>query len=151
MFSLFIHLAIYFQGTAIRISAELFDRIFLPLLDALLIFAGYLFITPYWEQIRFHDPGYYPPQFIRYVVPVYILFWLLGILFSGGYKKPINLVKVARGILWGTISILLIYSLVVEEFRFSRALILIGSFWAAFILILYRIIFHWLENKSIRA
>ncbi len=147
MFSLFIHLAIYFRAL-LSVLSRLFDRIFLPLLDALLIFAGYLIITPYWEQIRYHDPGYYPPQFIRYVVPVYILFWLLGILFSGGYKKPINLVKVARGILWGTISILLIYSLVVEEYRFSRALILIGSFWAAFILILYRIVFHGLKIKA---
>ncbi len=146
-FSLFIHLAIYFRAL-LSIMSRIFHRILLPLLDALLIFAGYLLFTPYWEQIRYHDPGYYPPQFIRYVVPVYILFWLLGILFSGGYKKPVNLVKVARGILWGTISILLIYSLVVEEYRFSRALILIGSFWAAFILLLYRIIFHAMKIKA---
>jgi hypothetical protein len=78
-------------------------------------------------------------------VTVYILFWFIGIFFSGGYKKPASLYNVLRGILWGTIAILLVYSLVDESLRFSRALIILGSFWAFFSLPLYRLIFHWLK------
>ena len=59
-----------------------------------------------------------------------------------------NLYKIARGLLWGAIAILLIYSLVSEELRFSRVLILLGSFWSVFVLILSRLIFHWLKIKS---
>ena len=144
--SFFIHIAIWFRAF-LSILNRLLERIFLPLLDALLIFAGYLLFTPYWENLRF-EPGYYPPEFMQLVVPAYVLLWLAGILFSGGYKKPANLVKVARGILWGTIAILLIYSLVDEAYRFSRALILIGSVWAAIVLPSYRIVFHRFKFKS---
>lgn len=141
--SFFIHLAIYFRAF-LSVFSRVLNRIFIPLLDALLIFIGYLILTPYWENVRF-EPDYYPPAFLQVVVPAYILIWLSGILFSGGYKKPVNLFKVARGMLWGTIAILLIYSLVDEQYRFSRALILIGSVWAAVVLLVYRIIFHWLK------
>jgi hypothetical protein len=102
-----------------------------------------------WENLRY-EPGYYPAEFLQIIVPVYILFWLAGILFSGGYQKPVSLFKIARGLLWGTISILLVYSLVDEELRFSRVLILLGSLWSVFVLLLSRIFFHWLKLKNFR-
>jgi len=146
LLSFFIHLAIYFRAF-LSIMGRIIERIFPPMLDAFLIFIGYLIITPYWENTRF-EPGYYPPDFLQFVVPAYILLWFAGILFSGGYRKPVSLFKVARGIFWGTITILLIYSLVGEQYRFSRALILMGSVWAALVLILYRVVFHWLKIKT---
>ena len=148
VFSLLIHLAIFFHAF-LSIAKRAFGKIYLPALDALFIFSGYLFLTSYWENIRF-EPGYYLPEFLQFVVPVYILFWLLGILFSGGYKKPVSLYKIARGVLWGSISILLVYSLVDERFRFSRALIVLGSAWAVFILLFFRFIFHLLKIKGFR-
>jgi len=146
IFALIIQLAIWFRAF-ISIFKMVFEKIYLPILDAVLILIGFLFITPVWEKIRF-EPGHYPPEFLQIVVPVYIAIWLAGILFSGGYKKPVNLYKIARGLLWGAIAILLIYSLVSEELRFSRVLILLGSFWSVFVLILSRLIFHWLKIKS---
>ncbi|SHJ28610.1 Glycosyltransferase, GT2 family [Tangfeifania diversioriginum] len=146
IFSILIHLAIYFRAF-LSITKRLFDRIFVPLLDAVFIFLGFLFLSPFWENFRY-EPGYYPPEFLHWVVPAYIVFWLVSIFFSGGYKKPVSLLNVARGILWGTIAILLVYSLVNEEYRFSRALILLGSAWAAIALFAYRLVFHWLKIKS---
>jgi O-antigen biosynthesis protein len=148
IFAFIIHLAIWFRAF-ISIFKMVFKKIYLPVLDALLIYVGFLFITPVWESFRF-EPGYYPPLFLQVVVPVYILIWSAGILFSGGYKKPVNLYKIARGLLWGTITILLFYSLVSEELRFSRVLILIGSVWSVFVLLLSRFIFHWLKIKDFR-
>ncbi|MCD6354164.1 MAG: glycosyltransferase, partial [Prolixibacteraceae bacterium] len=147
-FTIFINLSIYLRAL-LSIFKRLFEKIYLPLLDAVLIFAGYLFLTPYWETVRF-EPDYYPPQYLQLIVPAYILFWLLGIFFSGGYKKPVSLYKIARGLLWGSVSILLIYSLVDERFRFSRALILLGSVWAVVALSLFRIILHWFRVKGCR-
>jgi GT2 family glycosyltransferase len=148
-FAFIIQMAIYFRAF-ISVLKRVFEKIYLPILDGILIFLGFLFITPYWESVHFGVADYYPPDFLQLIVPVYILIWLLGILFSGGYKKPVNLYKLSRGILWGSISILLIYSLVDERFRFSRALILLGSFWAAFILLLFRLVFHWLKFSDFR-
>lgn len=148
IFALIIHLAIYFRAF-ISIFKRIFERIYLPILDAVLIFVGFLFITPVWEKIRF-EPGHYPSEFLQIVVPVYIAIWLGGILFSGGYKKPVSLFKILRGLLWGTITILLIYSLVDEELRFSRVLILLGAFWSVFSILLSRLLFHWLKIKEFR-
>ncbi|MCY1719592.1 glycosyltransferase [Prolixibacteraceae bacterium Z1-6] len=149
IFALLIQMAIYFRAL-ISISRRIFEKVYLPVLDGLLIFAGFTFITPIWENLRFNTITYYPPEFLQMVVPAYSLFFLLGILFSGGYKKPVDLYKIARGILWGLISILLVYSLVDEKYRFSRALILLGSLWTWFSLLLFRLIFHWLKVKSFR-
>ncbi|NQU55383.1 MAG: glycosyltransferase [Bacteroidetes bacterium] len=148
IFSILIHLAIYFRAF-LSIVKRIFNKVYLPLFDTLLIFLGFLFLTSTWETVRFKS-GYYPPEFLQFVVPAYILFWLLGILFSGGYKKSVNLYKISRGVLWGSVSILLVYSLVDERFRFSRALILLGSFWAVFIILFARLFFHWLKLKGFR-
>jgi O-antigen biosynthesis protein len=145
-FSVLLNLAIWFRAL-LSVLRRIINHIFLPVLDALFIFTGFLLLTPLWENIRY-EPGYYPPDFLNWVVPVYILFWLAAIFFSGGYKKPVSLFHVARGILWGTIAILLVYSLVDEEYRFSRALILLGSVWAAMLLIIYRLVFHKMRWKA---
>ncbi|HSM49666.1 MAG TPA: hypothetical protein VK872_17730, partial [Draconibacterium sp.] len=148
IFAFIIHLAIYFRAF-ISIFKRIFKKIYLPILDAVLIFVGFLLITPVWEKIRF-KPGHYPSEFLQIVVPVYIAIWLGGILFSGGYKKPVSLFKILRGLLWGTIAILLIYSLVDEDLRFSRVLILLGAFWSVFSILLSRLLFHWLRIKEFR-
>ena len=148
IFTFLIQLAIYFRAL-LSVLKRGFERTSLPLADALLIFAGFALITPVWEKLRFTE-GHYPPEFLFVAVPIYILFFFLGILFSGGYKKQISLFKLARGIFWGSISILLVYSLVDEKYRFSRALILLGSGWALFTLVAYRLVFHWLRIPRFR-
>jgi O-antigen biosynthesis protein len=74
IFAFIIHLAIYFRAF-ISIFKRIFEKIYLPILDAVLIFVGFLFITPVWEKIRF-EPGHYPSEFLQIVVPVYIAIWL---------------------------------------------------------------------------
>ncbi len=148
VFSLFINLAIYFRAF-ISMVKRVLDKIYTPLFDAFFIYTGYLFLTPLWENVRF-EKGYYPAEFLQLVVPVYILFWILGIFFSGGYRKPINLLKIIRGIVWGSVAILLVYSLVDIRFRFSRALILLGSGWSLGILTFYRLFFHWIKFNGFR-
>jgi len=149
IFVFLIQVAIYFRAF-ISLAKRTFANIYLPVFDAVLILLGFLFITPYWETVHFGKADYYPPEFIKIVVPVYIAIWLTGIFFSGGYKTPVNLYRMVRGIFWGSISILLVYSLVDERFRFSRALILLGSAWAVFSLVLFRLTFHLLGIKKFR-
>lgn len=144
IFAFLIRLAIYFRAL-LSITKRVLQKIYLPVLDGFLMFIGFLFITPVWENLRFGNPAYYPREFMQVVVPVYVLLFLFGILFSGGYKKPVSIYKISRGLLWGLISVLLVYSLVDEKYRFSRALILLGVAWSGLILILFRLVFHWLK------
>ncbi len=147
-FSFLINIAIYFRAF-VAIFARLARQLFLPLLDALLVFIGIYFISKYWEQhVKFLDGSQYPSEFIGIAVPVYIFIWLLSVYFSAGYDKPIRLNKIAKGIVVGTGIILIIYALLPENYRFSRALILIGAVWALLAILSFRIAIHLLKFKD---
>ncbi len=142
VFSFLIHLAIYFRAF-LAILNRFFKKAFTPIFDALLIFAGFLYIKEYWEShVMESSQDYYPPEFLYYFVPGYIILWLFTVYISGGYDKPLKLFRIVRGIGWGTVVILVIFALLPASMRFSRALILLGGLWALTSMLLSRIIWH---------
>ncbi|MFO7789038.1 MAG: glycosyltransferase [Bacteroidales bacterium] len=138
LYAKLINTAIYFRA-ALAILVRFFKKLFIPLLDALIIFAGFLIVTPIWETYKFHNQDYYPDNFFTTFVPAYILIWIISIFMSGGYDKPTRLMKLVRGIIAGSFLILIVYSLLPESYRFSRALILLGSAWTLITIPLIRI------------
>ncbi len=103
----------------------------LPILDAGFMYAGMWGITRYWEMNhRFVSGGGYPPEFMQLVVPIYIIIWQFSLFLGGGYDRPIRLSKMQSHLLWASISMLAIYGLLNDDYRFSRALLLLGSVWA---------------------
>lgn len=145
IFTLLINLAIYLRAAAAIISRFL-ERIFLPLLDALIIFAGMFVLKNYWE-VTVKDV-HYPPVFMQWVVPTYILIWITAAYFGGGYDQPVRISRMARGILSGAVFILVVYALLPETYRFSRALILLGTTWAILSITITRLIFNALRLKQ---
>lgn len=140
-FSLLINTAIYLRAFA-AILTRFVKNIFLPLIDASLIWLGFYIIKPHWEAYKFPDGGGYPLEYLYYVVPSYIVVWLVSIFITGGYEKPIKIWNVLKGIFFGALFILVVYSLLNEEYRYSRALLLLGSAWAFITVFANRIIFH---------
>lgn len=140
-FSFFIKMAIYFRAF-LSIIKRFVLRCILPVTDFLLIFLGYYLITPYWERYKFPEGGDYPDTYWFIIVPVYIIIWIISIYFSGGYEKPVKIANVARGIIIGTAVILVIYALLNLEYRFSRAMILLGAAWAFLALLSFRFVLH---------
>ena len=139
--TILIHLAIYFRAF-LAIFRRLATKLYQPVFDILFIYSGYYLLTPLWEKFRFGEQSYYPVSFYNYAVPAYIFIWILSIYLSGGYKKPIRIWKILTGHLTGTVLILVIYALLPEKVRFSRALILLGSFWGLILILLQRLIFN---------
>jgi hypothetical protein len=91
---------------------------------------------------------HYPQEFMLLAVPSYIIIWILSIYFSGGYDRPVKLQKIVRGLFSGTLLILVIYALLPEHYRFSRALILLGSVWAGLSMISMRLVLNLLGQKQ---
>jgi GT2 family glycosyltransferase len=143
-----INFAIYFRA-AIAIITRFFKRALLPAIDAVLIWLGFYIITPVWEIYKFGDQNYYPDSFIKYAVPAYALVWLITLYMSGGYDKPTRLWKLLRGIMLGSMVILVFYSLLPEAYRYSRALLLLGSAFVFLSLPLVRIIGSKLKFSNI--
>lgn len=140
LFSILINMAIYLRA-AIAISQRFLKACFLPASDFLVTFLGFYGVKYLWERYIQNNPNYYPDFFIHVVVPVYVLTWIVSVLFVNGYEKPYTPGKLLRGVSYGTIGILVIYALIPETYRFSRALILLGACWAASSMILSRFMF----------
>lgn len=148
MFSFLINLAIYLRA-GVAIFRRFLERIIVPLVDAAVIYGGISLLSQYWEEtIKFNEGVHYPPEFYLFVVPLYILVWLGTTYLSGGYDKPIRLLKIIRGLIIGTGLILVVYALLPEHFRFSRALILLGAFWSIISMLGSRVVFHLAGLKS---
>lgn len=151
LFSFLIHIAIY-----IRAGMAIFRRIAvamtLPMLDAIIVMGGLLFIKDYYERnVRYAEvSGSYLDSLVYIAFSCYLIIWIMAVYLNGGYDKPIRLAKLARGILIGTGIILIIYSLLPEIYRFSRALILIGAAWALTATTGLRLLLHILNIKSYR-
>jgi len=143
----FIRIAIYLRAF-LSLIKRLFIALFLPVMDILIIFAGYLFLKPLSESIKFAEGIHYPPFYLTIIVPGYILIWFLSMLFAGVYDKPYRLDKVARGIGIGTLIILAIYALLPDDFRYSRMLIVSGALWSFLSLTLFRYLLHMIGIKN---
>ena len=146
-YALLINLAIYFRAI-LTLTGQFIKSAFLPALDALIIYIGFAVLLPNWEAYKY-ERGYYPPEYLHFAVPIYILIWICCIWLNGGYRKSIQFGRIFKGLLWGTLSILIFYSLVDESMRYSRALLLLGSGWAFLALPAYRYLLYKLQMTGL--
>jgi len=146
-YSMIIRLAIYLRA-ALSLFRRFTKRIYRQFIDALIIFAGFFGGLPIWGNIKFDNSDYYPSELLYYVVPSYILIWLISSYYTGGYEKPLKLWHFIRGIVIGTFIILVIYALLPETWRFSRAVILLGTAWTLLSTTLFRWLMHLAGSKD---
>lgn len=150
LFAQLINFAIYIRAF-IAILSRFWSRIVMPLLDSIALFGGLLLIAEVWGRgVIYSEGGAYPLTFLFYIIPSYIVIWLLLIYFSGGYDKPIRIRNVILGLLAGTVIILVFYALLPERLRFSRALILLGLLWGMIALPAIRLILYWFRISWIQ-
>ena len=145
--AILINMAIYFRAL-LTLAGQYLKAFILPLADTFLIYMGFVILLPTWEAYKF-EPGYYPPEYLHIAVPIYIAIWIVCIWLNGGYRKNIQFRRIFKGLLWGTISILIFYSLVDDSIRYSRALLLLGSGWAFLALPAYRYLFYKLRMTGL--
>ena len=146
-FNALIHFAIFLKA-GIAILNRFFKAFTVPILDFLVITFGLFIIKDIYQQRTGFSEDIYSQKLISVAFPLYAIVWIVMVYFNGGYDKPIKLLKISRGILFGTVFILMGYSLLPEYLRFSRALILLGTSWALVSFILTRFLFHLLNIKS---
>lgn len=145
----FINISVVLLATTSYIKRKLSD-IILPILDIFTIVSVMYLIESFWANYHFKNPGYYDTNITILWYLLYGIIISLNIYLYGGYKNKwvSNSIK---GLGLGTIIILIIYALLPENIRFSRAVILMGmiaNFIALFLLrILLRSIFPSIFTK----
>lgn len=145
LFNIVITFAIWLRAS-LSILKRIFMQMLLPILDFSVIYAGMLLLAKYWEEKVLIAP--YPDIYRYLFIPLYIILWIVSILISKGYQKPFSLQKTNRGILLGTIGILIVYSLLPETSRYSRAIIVLGAMWTAIAMNSIRYFLHKLKIKQ---
>jgi GT2 family glycosyltransferase len=132
IFNVAIDAAIWMRA-ALAALKRIFSRLMLPLLDFVLIYAGLFALSKYWDHnVLYQRHSFFPDYYFYGVLTSYTVLWMVAIWFSGGYRKPVSRQKLNRGIVAGTVIILLIYALLPETARFSRAVVVMGAVWALF-------------------
>ena len=135
-----IQLAIWGRAGLALISRFL-KRIWLPVMDAAFLFGGLFTLEHYYAiwQDKIYDTDLVIKAF-----SVYTFVYLLSVFFGGGYDKPTSLLKILKGTVVGSVIILAGYSLLPEEMRFSRALVLLGGVWSAIYYVVSRWVLKWI-------
>ena len=142
------NLAIYFKAFLALVS-QFFHKIAIPFLDAVLGYAGLAVISYYWGKMTVYEGvGSYPMILFALVLPAYFFIWLISTYFAGGYDKPYNIGKAVLGVATGSVFVLVLYALLPESLRFSRALILFGTLWLALEMTMTRLIGVWMGKES---
>ncbi|MBQ8045745.1 MAG: glycosyltransferase, partial [Bacteroidales bacterium] len=147
IFTFFIKIAIWLRASLAFIKLAL-NNIIIPILDFVLIYIGFFIIKNLWATLKADNINYYPSEYTYIVIPIYILIWLLCIFLYGGYRKPVKLGRIFKGLFAGTCALLVFYSLLDETQRYSRALILLGTTWAIVSVVGLRGILHLLNIKN---
>ena len=147
LFVFFLQLAIYFRAF-LTLFSNVAKRAFLPLLDMLVVFGGLYWLKDFWGVYHFDAPDYYGRSFLVFNAPMYTLIWLVTLYFNGAYDKGANARRVVSGILIGTFIIAAIYGFLDLEYRTSRMLILLGTFWNLIFLNVYRSLLSFLGWRT---
>ncbi len=141
VFSFLIRTAIM-MSAGLAIFKRLLKRLVFPVIDFLVIWAGFWLLTPVWEKYQFGETNWFPDYYLTIVVPIYVLFWIIAMVYSGGYDRPYKIINVLKGVGGGALLLLIIYALLPETYRYSRVMLLLGAGWSVLMLPVLRIIYN---------
>lgn len=146
-FNLLIHIAIILRA-GIALISRFLKSFTVPIIDYVFLIAGLFLIKKIYQQNAGIEGDIYSEKLLSIAFPLYALVWIILVYFNGGYDKPIKVLKIIRGVLLGTVFILMGYSLLPESLRFSRALILFGTLSTTLSFLITRFIYHFFKIKS---
>lgn len=146
-FQFFIYLAIYTRAS-ISIIYRFIQKLAIPFLDVLCIsFLIWGFARWYEKNFKLSDT-YFDKTLVAIGTLIYATIMVWNVYFQGGYEKHPKYKNILQGIGSGFLTILVVYALLPEEWRFSRFIILTGAIWSIFYFTISRWLFYYMALKK---
>jgi O-antigen biosynthesis protein len=136
IFNFFIQLAILVRG-AVSAIVNAIVKVGLPLFDALIIFGSFQLVNFTWIKLVRHGQDFVP-KLVNISLPGFTLVFLLSATLAGIYDNKYKPRKALYAAVVAIIIMLAVYSLLPENFRFSRGVILFGGVTALAAITLFR-------------
>lgn len=121
---------------------------FLPTMDSLAIYTALFAFTKFWSTNLKGEANYYPSFFYYVILPAYVLIWIFCLFFNEVYSYYSKISNYFKGSIFGAISILVIFSFLPENYRYSRAIVLFGSIVAISAPMMIRFFYAKLTSKK---
>lgn len=136
-----LHFAIWTRAV-ISAAGKFMQWIGLPFIDAILILFSFWLAKTTWSYIK--PDIIYANKLLWIAFPIYSLVFLIVAYYAGLYNKYYRRLELIRSLVIASVVLLAGYALLPEHYRFSRAIVLLGSL-LAFVLIS---ILRWLMLKT---
>ncbi len=120
LFSFFIKIAIYLRA-GVAVLSRFIKRMALPVFDFIVLLSILYTAKNYYESFSNKD---IPDNLSLWAFTAFSLIWITSNALSGFYDKNQKSINLIKGIAGGSVLIILIYSLLPENLRFSRVLVL---------------------------
>ncbi|MEZ4965565.1 MAG: glycosyltransferase [Saprospiraceae bacterium] len=149
LFVLMLQAAIWLRA-GITLLRNIWLKLRQPLLDAVAIYIGLVFLKNFWANYYYKDPTWFKTNVLWFNFPLYILIWLGTVWLNGGYDQRYDLRRLVRGLSIGTLILAAVYGFLDLDYRPSRALVLMGAVWAVVSTVGIRVIAHFMEFRNFR-
>lgn len=137
-FNFIIHIGIWLRG-GLSATGKFIEKFGLPLIDAALILLSFNIARIFWSAYIRPDMDYNIPLF-WISVPGFTLIYLLVSYYTGLYDRNYRQARLIPSSVISTITLLAVYSLLPEDFRFSRGIILLSGILSFLLIWLLRIL-----------
>lgn len=139
-FRFFLTIAIWVRAVLSAIG-QFIRRAGLPLIDAALILLAFWMAKDVWSRWVKTDT-LYSERLLTIALPGFTVIYLTASYYAGLYDRYQKRGRVVRSTAIALVMVLAAYSLLPEMYRFSRAIVLLGSVFAFILLSIIRILFR---------